>query len=134
MMFRRSVRSAAAVASLLFLASGAVAQRHAAPSALNGVELGQWQLKSPDGRIRKICVGARWMFVQPMHGTAQCEHFVMENGASSARVRYTCPGHGHGLTTVSVETPRLVSIETSGVADGAPFSEQFEARRIGNCG
>ncbi|MBO9621323.1 MAG: hypothetical protein J7500_01295 [Sphingomonas sp.] len=134
MMFRRSVRAAAAVASLLFLASGAVAQRHAAPNALGGVELGQWQLKSADGRVRKICVSARWMLIQPMHGTAQCEHFVMQNAASSATVRYTCPGRGHGLTTLSVETPRLVSIETSGVADGSPFSEQLEGRRIGACG
>lgn len=133
MVFRRSVRSAAAVALLLFLSGGATAQRHPALTALGGVELGQWQLKSPDGRIRKMCVNARWMLLQPMHGTAQCEHFVMENTPRSATIRYTCPSHGHGRTTLAVETPRLVSIETSGVADGAPFSEQFEGRKIGSC-
>jgi hypothetical protein len=134
MVFRRSVRSAAAVALLLFLSGGAPAQRHPALTALGSVELGQWQLKSPDGRMRKMCVNARWMLLQPMHGTAQCEHFVMENTPRSATIRYTCPNHGHGRTRVSVETPRLVDIETSGVADGAPFSQQFEARRMGTCG
>lgn len=133
MAFRRSARSAAAVALLLFLSAGASAQRHPALTSLGGVELGQWQLKGADGRARKICVGARWMLLQPMHGTTQCEHFVMENGAVSATIRYTCPNHGHGLTRLSVETPRLVNIETSGVVDGAPFSEQFEGRRIGAC-
>jgi len=134
MVFRRSVHSAAAVALLLLLAGGASAQRHPALTALNGVELGQWQLRDPDGRVRRICVRAHWMLLQPMHGTTQCEHFVMENTPRSATIRYTCPSHGHGRTTVSVETPRLVNVETSGVADGAPFSEQFEGRRTGPCG
>lgn len=134
MVFRRSVRAAAAVALLLVLSGGAPAQRHPALTSLNGIELGQWQLKSPDGRVRKICVNARWVLLQPMHGTTQCEHFVIQNTSSSATIRYTCPNHGHGRTRLSVETPRLLNIETSGVADGAPFSEKFEGRRAGNCG
>jgi hypothetical protein len=134
MVFTRSVRSAAAVALIMLLTGGASAQRHPALTALSGVEPGQWQLKTPDGRVRKICLGGRWVLLQPMHGTAQCEHFVMENTPRAATVRYTCPNHGHGRTTLAVETPRLVSVETSGVADGAPFSEQFEGRRVGSCG
>jgi hypothetical protein len=68
-----------------------------------------------------------------MHGSAQCEQIVMEQTPRSATVRYTCPAHGHGRTTISVETGRVVHVETQGVLDGAPFSEDFEGRRIGTC-
>jgi hypothetical protein len=32
-----------------------------------------------------------------------------------------------------VETPRLVQIQSQGVADSAPFSFTIEARRTGDC-
>lgn len=130
---RSIVRPFAAAALLLPLIGAASPQRPPAIAALRSIEAGEWQLKDAEGGVRRICVGDRAMLLQLMHGAAQCEHVVMENGASGASVRYTCPRHGHGRTTLSVETPRLFDIDTSGIADGAPFAEQFEGRKVGNC-
>ena len=140
------VHCLSAAALLVPLASsGASAQRQAQPQrqaapqraamagALGGVELGQWQLKDAEGSVRRICVRDRAMLLRLMHAGAQCEQVVMESAPSMMTVRYSCPAHGHGRTTLNVETPRLVSIDTSGIADGAPFAEQFEARKTGTC-
>lgn len=127
------LRPLAAAALLIPLVGAAAPQRHPAVTALNGFELGQWQLKNGEGAVRRICLKDRWTVLQLMHGGTQCEHFVMENTSLAATIRYTCPAHGHGRTTLSVETPRLLSIDTSGIADGAPFEEQFEARKVGAC-
>ena len=134
MVHRRIMRPLVAGALLLSGATAATAQRHQAPSALGGLERGQWQLRDGEGGVRRLCVTNPAVLLQLMHGNAQCEHFVMENTVRSATIRYTCPGRGHGRTRVSVDTPRVVNVETQGVIDGAPFSEQFEGRRIGACG
>lgn len=134
MVLKRLMRPAVAGALLLFGTAGATAQRGPVPNALRGIERGQWQLKSADGGLRRLCLGNPVAMLQIMHGNTQCEHFVMENTPRSATIRYTCPSHGHGRTTILVDTPRVVNIETQGVANGAPFSERFEARRVGACG
>ncbi|MFZ5747530.1 MAG: DUF3617 domain-containing protein [Pseudomonadota bacterium] len=129
-----------AVAVALFAAfSAATAPQNGAQrqplTALSMIEPGQWQLKESDsGALRRLCVDSPTSLLQIQHGPAQCSHFVVENSPTVATVHYTCPGHGHGRTTVTVETPRLARVETQGVADGAPFSIDFEARRIGSCG
>ncbi len=133
MVLKRMVRPAILGALLLFGAGGAPAQRSVAPNALGGIERGQWQLRDAEGAVRRLCLGNPATLIQIMHGNSQCEHFVMENTARSATVRYTCPSHGHGRTTLSVDTPRVVNIDTQGVANGAPFAERFEARRTGPC-
>jgi hypothetical protein len=133
MVLKRLVRPVMLGALLLFGAAGAPAQRSAAPNALGGLEHGQWQLRNAEGELRRLCLGNPATLIQIMHGNTQCEHFVMENTQRSATVRYTCPSHGHGRTTISVDTPRVINLETQGVANGAPFSEQFEGRRIGAC-
>jgi hypothetical protein len=129
---RRIARPVMAGALLLLGAGGATAQ-HEPVNPLGGVERGQWQLRSTDGE-RKLCLTNPTALLQVMHGTAQCEHFVMEQTQRSITIRYTCPGHGHGRTTVGVETGKLVHVDTQGVLDGAPFSEDYEGRRIGTCG
>ncbi|WP_213981245.1 DUF3617 family protein [Sphingomonas sp. dw_22] len=129
---RRIARPVMAGALLLMGAAGAYAQREPA-TPLSGLERGQWQLKSEDGE-RKLCLTNPAMLLQVVHGAAQCEHFVVEQTQRSITIRYTCPGHGHGRTTVGVETARLVHVDTQGVLDGAPFSEDYEGRRIGTCG
>ncbi|AQR73855.1 hypothetical protein [Sphingomonas sp. LM7] len=132
MIFKPLMRPAILAALVLFGAAAAPAQR-GAPNALGGIEHGQWQLKSPDGTTRRVCVANPASLIQIVHGNTQCEHFVMENSERSATVRYTCPSHGHGRTAISVDTPRVINIQTQGVANGAPFSEQYEGRRIGAC-
>jgi hypothetical protein len=130
---RRWVRPAIAGALILVGAGAATAQRGAAIAALTGIERGQWVLKDAEGKIRSLCVGSPSSLVQLGHGAQNCQHVVMSSDAKSATVRYICPGHGQGLTTISVETARLVRVDTQGVADGAPFAMDFEGRRIGDC-
>ncbi|QIG79115.1 DUF3617 domain-containing protein [Stakelama tenebrarum] len=103
-------------------------------TALAGLEKGKWHLRDLNGDAsRDICVRNVSALVQLRHGGAQCSHFVIENTDRKATVHYTCPGHGHGRTTITVETPRLLQLQTQGVLDGSPFSSDFEGRRIGAC-
>lgn len=133
MVFKRMVRPGIVGALLMLGAASAPAQRGPAPGALGTLERGEWQLKDGEGEVRKLCLRNPGTLLQIMHGDAQCEHFVMESAKSSATIRYTCPSHGHGRTTISIDTPRVINIDTQGVANGAPFAEKFEGRRIGAC-
>jgi hypothetical protein len=137
MVFRRSWRPAASGAILLAIGGFALAHAQSGgstPRALAGLEKGQWELKPVEGGpARKLCLTNPNALIQLEHAQAQCSQVVMDNTATSVTVRYTCPGHGHGRTTVSVETPRLANIETQGVVDGMPFADQFEGRRTGAC-
>lgn len=119
--------------ALLLIGGGATAQRAEPLAALRSVEHGQWQLKDATGAVRKLCLTRPSALLQIAHGNAQCEHFVMENGPHSATIRYTCSGHGHGRTTVTVESGKLLSVDTQGVIDGAPFADQYEGRLLGAC-
>jgi hypothetical protein len=135
------VRAAVVAALLLMVAPGAGAHQSAGagvqtnpvPAALRGVERGQWILRSADGE-RKLCLTNVTALVQLAHGDQPCRQIVMDETPRSATVRYICPGHGQGRSVVSVETPRSLHLETQGVIDGAPFSEDYEARFVGTCG
>ncbi len=130
MALRRVARVMAAGVALLLVANGAPSQR---ARVLDTIERGQWQLAEREGAVRKLCFKAPVDFVQLQHGPKACDQVVIAEDSRGATIRYSCAGHGHGRTTVTVETPRLVRIETQGVADGAPFDYEFEARRIGGC-
>jgi hypothetical protein len=101
--------------------------------ALSGLERGQWQLREQGGASRSVCLGDPTSLFQQRHRGVQCSRFVIDNGATSATVHYTCPGAGHGRTTITVETPRLVRIESQGLDGGAPFAFEVEGRRTGAC-
>ncbi|QNA84797.1 hypothetical protein G4G27_12935 [Sphingomonas sp. So64.6b] len=127
-----------ALFGLLFLGGVAAAEGPArAPHliALDAIEQGQWQLREVGGPgARSLCVADPRILLQLQHGKAQCSRFVVADTASSAIVHYTCPGSGHGRTTITVETGRLFKLQTQGIADGAPFDFSYEARRVGACG
>jgi hypothetical protein len=128
-LFRPVLRPAAAGVILFLGLAAAPAQL----GALGTIERGQWQLKGTDGSTRKLCITAPAALIQLRHANLQCRQTVLGNQPGSVTVRYECPGHGSGQTTVSVETPRLVRVETSGVVDGAPFQDEYEGRKIGPC-
>jgi hypothetical protein len=71
--------------------------------------------------------------LQIEHGKAQCGRFVITDQPTVATVHYTCPGAGHGQTTLRVETSRLVQIDSQGVIGNEPFAVTYEGRRIGEC-
>ncbi len=103
---------------------------------LDGLERGQWVLRDRDdpATTRSYCVTDFRALLQLQHARNQCTRTVLENSASAVTVHYSCPGAGHGRTTIRRETNRLVQIDTQGIAGGAPFSLAYEARKTGVCG
>ncbi|HEY0595205.1 hypothetical protein [Sphingopyxis sp.] len=117
--------------------AGATAVPAQAPSLamLDRLEKGSWQLRErgKDAVLQTICVGDARRMIQIHHPRATCSRYIIEDTPGSVTVHYTCPGAGHGRTSIRSETNRLVQIETQGIADGKPFSQAIEARRAGAC-
>jgi hypothetical protein len=103
-------------------------------NALSHIELGQWQLKEAGGTVaQSLCVADPAVLLQLGHPRAQCSRLIIVDTAEVATIQYSCPGIGHGRTTIAVETPRLLHLQTQGIASGAPFDMDYEARRVGAC-
>lgn len=117
----------------LLLAGGAASA--ASLAALSEVEPGRWELheKGGNGGSRTVCLAQPTDLFHVRQPAAGCQHRVIENTARSATLTYQCPGVGQGRTALTVETGRLVQVDTQGVARGAPFAVSYEARRVGDC-
>ncbi len=117
--------------------AGATTVPAQAPSLamLDGLEKGSWQLRERGSAavLQTVCVGDARRMIQIQHPRANCSRYIIEDTPKSVTVHYTCPGAGHGRTTIRSETNRLVQIDTQGIADGKPFSQAIEARRAGPC-
>jgi hypothetical protein len=101
---------------------------------LGELERGQWQVRDrAGGAPRLVCLGDARQLLQLRHPRSDCSRYVITDSAAEVTVHYTCPGVGHGRTTIRRETNRLVQIDTQGIASGAPFSDAYEGRRIGPC-
>lgn len=126
-----------AAAGLLMAIAGPGQSQPAAPSQpmLTRLEAGQWELRAGAGaRIANICLGNPILLTQPRHAAAApCTRDVVAADANSMTVNYSCPGQGRGRTTVRIETPRLVQIDSQGLDHGMPFALRAEARRVGPC-
>lgn len=104
-------------------------------AALASLQPGAWHLRlRGENRGRDLCLGDPMQLIQIRHPENVCSRFVISDTRTMAVVHYTCPGAGHGRTTVRVETPQLVQIQTQGIAANAPFDWDLEGRRIGECG
>ncbi|MDR6835068.1 MULTISPECIES: hypothetical protein [unclassified Sphingopyxis] len=117
--------------------AGATAVPAQAPSLamLDRLEKGSWQLRErgSEAVFQTVCVGDARRMIQIQHPRANCSRYIIEDTPKSVTVHYTCPGAGHGRTSIRSETNRLVQIDTQGIADGKPFSQAIEARRAGPC-
>lgn len=102
-------------------------------TALTAIAPGQWQLTETGGGKQTLCVADARVLLQIEHRSAQCSRFVIADDRRSATVHYTCPGSGHGRTTISVVDGDQFRLQTQGMHDGAPFDTEYEGRRIGNC-
>ena len=126
-----------AAAGLLMCLAGPGQSQPAGPPhpMLTRLEAGQWELRSGAGgaRIAAICLGNPSLLTQPRHGAAPCTRDVVAADADSMTVNYSCPGLGRGRTTLRIETPRLVQIDSQGLDHGMPFAMRAEARRVGPC-
>ncbi len=105
------------------------------PAALGALQPGQWQLRpiNADTPPKTLCLGDPRLLLQLRHGDLACNRFTIINEGSHAVVHYSCPGRGNGRTSIRVETPRVVQIESQGIADKAPFEIAYEGRRISDC-
>jgi hypothetical protein len=105
------------------------------PTALAAMQPGQWQLRSLDGSAppKTLCIGDPRVLLQLRHSNAACNKLILTNNATEAVVSYSCAAAGNGRTTVRVETPRVVQIESQGIADKSPFDWTYEGRRVGDC-
>jgi hypothetical protein len=132
----------AAVAGLGLMTAGASAQQQAGATpaarsvdvpALNIVQKGKWAVRDSEGSERIMCVRDPYQILRPERVTTPCQHVLMESAASRATVRSTCAGHGTMLTRITVDTPRQVTVDMQGVIDGQPFSDTYDAKRLGEC-
>src|SRR3546814_10915539 len=114
---------------------GVAAAPAQAPSLamLDRLEKGRWQLteRGQQTAFQLLCLGDARQMIQIYHPRRNCSRYVIEDRPNSVTVHYTCPGAGHGRTKIRSETNRLVQIDTQGIAEGKPFSQAIEARRIG---
>ncbi len=101
--------------------------------AINLIQKGKWAVRDSEGGERMMCVRDPYQILRPEKVTTPCQNVVMESAASRATVRSTCAGHGTMLTRITTDTPRQVTVEMQGVIDGQPFSETYDAKRIGDC-
>jgi hypothetical protein len=123
------------VAAALMMASWAGAAHVATLAALRPLQTGQWELRErgEGAETRKLCVTDLRQLLQVRHGRALCRSFIINDAATMATVTYDCAAGGNGRTDLRVETPKLVQINSQGIADGAPFAFTMEARHIGAC-
>jgi hypothetical protein len=130
------MRKAVLVGGLASLGALLVAAGPGNPLAFGRIRAGEWQLRALDGSasVRRICLTDSAELIQLRHPGMPCSRFVVTNEASLAAVHYTCTGAGYGRTTIRVETPELIRIESQGLASQAPFLLEVEGRRVGSCG
>lgn len=103
--------------------------------ALSAIQPGQWEIHSRDNpdANRSFCMADAKVLLQLRHPNNVCSRYVIADSVKGATVQYSCPSGGNGRTSLRVETPRLVQIETQGIADQSPFAFSAEARRVGDC-
>ena len=116
------------------LCGGAAIAQGVQLAMLDRLEPGMWELKMRDGgRSERLCLDDGRRLIQLRHPQVPCRQFVVEDAASAVTVSYTCTGQGSGRTRLRFESPRLVQIESSGIANKLPFDVIAEARRVGSC-
>lgn len=104
-------------------------------AALAAIQPGLWVLRARDGAgpARTLCLGDARQLLQIQHPGAACRRFISDNSARQVEVAYQCGASGGGRTSLRVETPRLIQIDSQGIAYNEPFAVAFEGRRVGAC-
>jgi len=123
-------------ASLLLFAVHGRAEAPPIYKALSGLQAGLWEFKSKDDAAgnRSLCLSDPGAILQLRHFGQSCTRFLITNDARTTTIHYSCPKIGHGQTTVRVETPRLVQVQSQGMDKRSPFAFEAEGRRVGQCG
>ena len=123
------------MAGLACLIGGAVFAQGVQLAMLDRLTPGMWEIRMRDSRqTERVCLDDGRRLIQLRHPNLACRQFVVEDEPGTVTVHYTCQGQGSGRTHLRFETPRLVQIESAGVASRLPFDFVAEARRTGDCG
>ncbi|MDQ2878739.1 MAG: hypothetical protein M3R41_06660, partial [Pseudomonadota bacterium] len=107
---RTGYRAALGAAAVIVGATAGAPAQAPRVQVLAQIEPGEWQLRVPGSTapVREMCVADPATLLQLGHPGAACHHLVLADDPAAATVHYDCPGHGHGRTVLSVETPRLL--------------------------
>jgi hypothetical protein len=130
----RLISMAVAAVAAPAVYAGAVSPVAVPPLAASGaIAPGSWNIVFDDGTARRICLQDIQLLIQLAHAGPACGRLIIQDEPDRATVHYTCPGAGWGRTSLLVETPRLVRINSQGIAGKMPFAFDAEARRVGDC-
>jgi hypothetical protein len=104
-------------------------------AALAGLDRGRWQLKAIGGAVaREVCAADALRLVQLNHSGPACARFTIEDTAGHVTIQYNCGPRGYGKTTITVQDPGRIRLDTQGIApDGGPFDASYEGRFAGGC-
>ena len=123
-----------ALAGLGCAIGGAAFAQGAQLAMLDRLDPGLWELRMREGGgVERICLDDGRRLIQLRHPGLPCRQFVVEDQANAVTVHYTCTGQGSARTHLRFESPRLIQVESSGVAGQLPFDFAAEARRVGSC-
>ncbi len=124
------------MSAVVAMSSHSQAQAPQVYAALQSLQTGLWEFRSRNEPAlnRSICLSDASAMLQLRHFGQNCQRFIISNTNAQTTVQYSCTKADHGQTSVRVETPRLVQLESQGVAGRAPFAFSMEGRRIGQCG
>ena len=96
---------------------------------------GLWELRRiPDGKPVRQCVADVAALAQVERSSEKCARNLVSRDGATSVFRYHCPPGDFGQSTLTVVTPRSLTIETQGISRGLPFNYVVNARRIGECG
>jgi hypothetical protein len=129
-------RALLALAALVAVAAPAASERGGGVGALAKLQNGLWQFRVVGGGATQpapVCIGDPSVLAQLHHRNTPCSRLVVSQDGERAVVHYTCPSGGYGQTSLRVETPRLVQIDTQGISGNVPFAYRAEARLVGSC-
>lgn len=129
-------RLSGAVLALWSAAAGAAPGQAPSVLVIRTIQPGQWELREvgSSGPPKLMCLSDPDTLIQLRHAGAVCTRFVVANEPQEATVNYSCNGAGNGRTTIHLDTPRQLRLQTQGIAQSAPFDMDYNARRLGDCG
>ncbi len=129
------------MAACVTVCSGTGATAIAQPNDLAlliSLDRGLWQLRAVGGgpssvATSRLCLGDPVRLTQIQHGDLPCSRIVVRKTADTLTVSYSCKGQGQGLTSIRVESSKLIHIQSQGIKNNAPFSFSVEGRRAADC-
>lgn len=101
-----------------------------------GLTQGRWQLHEigTGAPSRFVCVRDPAQLIQLNHPGIACTRFVLDDSPGHLTVQYKCEGKGYGRSTITVEQPGLIRLDTQGIdPSGQPFDTSYEGRLSGDC-